>query len=577
MIKMIFPFLIMLGIALQVQCQQQATAFDMNERLGRGINMGNAFEAPTETAWGNPWQPEYFKIMAELGFSHVRIPVRWSTPERSMEEPPYTIYETFMNRIKQVVDTALKYQLHPIINMHHHDDLFQDPIGQKDRFLAQWSQIASFFQDYPDSLLFEVLNEPHDNLTPDLWNEFFAQALDTIRESNPTRTVLLGTALFGGLSGVPYLDVPEDSYLILSVHYYNPFQFTHQGASWVGDNSDEWLGTKWLDTEEERQTIINEFNLIQQFTAEHNIPVHVGEFGAYSTADLESRVRWTNFLARWFEEQSFSWAYWEFSAGFGIYNPNNGQFNTPLVNALLHNPMPDPTQVMYTPLLEESFEQGAGGWQLNTFESAQATMTVDDGNLIIIITNMGTESWHVQLSKQGIPLLKNNLYKVTFDAFAQENPRYATSYMGKSSSPWTSYSSYNTTHIDTQENTYNFTFFMNNPDDNNARMVFDLGLSDTNIAFSRILIERLDLVTSIHSPGLSNINIYPNPTREHFIVTNLDEFHTLTLFDFGGRNLRSYKVNHPEFKMDMSGILPGSYILQAKNDNESYNFKVIKK
>ena len=33
---------------------QTPTAFEMNQRLGRGINMGNAFEAPTETEWGNP-------------------------------------------------------------------------------------------------------------------------------------------------------------------------------------------------------------------------------------------------------------------------------------------------------------------------------------------------------------------------------------------------------------------------------------------------------------------------------------------------------------------------------------------
>ncbi|MEQ8413107.1 MAG: hypothetical protein RIB71_01525 [Imperialibacter sp.] len=55
---------------------QTASSFDVNDRLGRGINMGNSFEAPTEDAWSNPWQPEYFKIIADLGFQHVRLPVR---------------------------------------------------------------------------------------------------------------------------------------------------------------------------------------------------------------------------------------------------------------------------------------------------------------------------------------------------------------------------------------------------------------------------------------------------------------------------------------------------------------------
>ena len=86
--------------------------------------MGNCFEAPTENAWGNPWNPEYFKIMSELGFDHVRLPVRWETDERSIPTAPYTINPLFLERIQQVVDTALKYKLHIIVNMHHHDSLY---------------------------------------------------------------------------------------------------------------------------------------------------------------------------------------------------------------------------------------------------------------------------------------------------------------------------------------------------------------------------------------------------------------------------------------------------------------------
>jgi aryl-phospho-beta-D-glucosidase BglC (GH1 family) len=73
--------------------------------------MGNAFEAPTETAWGNPWQPEYFEIMAEMGFQHVRLPIRWETNERSLPHPPYTIKEEFLERIREVVDLALEQNL----------------------------------------------------------------------------------------------------------------------------------------------------------------------------------------------------------------------------------------------------------------------------------------------------------------------------------------------------------------------------------------------------------------------------------------------------------------------------------
>src|SRR5687768_14982100 len=101
--------------------QNRIPAFEMNDRLGRGINMGNTFEAPSEDEWGNPWKSEYFKVISELGFNHVRLPVRWEPATRSMATAPYTIQPVFLERIKAVIDTALRYNLHIIVNMHHHE------------------------------------------------------------------------------------------------------------------------------------------------------------------------------------------------------------------------------------------------------------------------------------------------------------------------------------------------------------------------------------------------------------------------------------------------------------------------
>ena len=314
-----------------------ATAQEINDRLGRGINIGNTFEAMQ--SWQSTFVPDDLKRIADLGFSHVRIPIRWERDDRSMASSPYTIYPDFLTKIKSVVDKALKQKLHVIINMHHHDALYANPAAGKDRFLSQWEQIADYFKAYPDSLLFEILNEPHDQLTPTLWNSYAKEALQRIRVTNPKRCVLLGTAEWGGVGGLRSLEIPDDPQLILTLHYYNPFHFTHQGASW-SEGSEAWLGTKWQDTDFERQTVANDFKAAVSLANEKNIPVHVGEFGAYSRADMDSRVKWTCFLARWFEQQQFSWAYWEWNSGFGIYDPRTGQYQQRLVNALIKDPMP---------------------------------------------------------------------------------------------------------------------------------------------------------------------------------------------------------------------------------------------
>ena len=244
-----------------------------------------------------------------------------------------------MQIIQNVVDEALKNKLHVIINMHHHDNLFANPSAEKLRFISQWEQISDYFKNYPDSLLFEILNEPHDKLTPALWNEYSKEALNVIRKTNPERCVLLGTAEWGGVGGLKSLEIPNDQNIIVTVHYYSPFEFTHQGASW-SEGSEAWVGTQWHDTELERQAIVEDFKLAINLAKDKNIPIHVGEFGAFSRADIDSRVRWTRFLIRWFEQQGFSWAYWEWNSGFGIYNPQSGEYNQRLIDALVKDEMP---------------------------------------------------------------------------------------------------------------------------------------------------------------------------------------------------------------------------------------------
>src|SRR5690606_5165563 len=123
---------------------------------------------------------------------------------------PYPIAPEFLERLTNVIDQALAADLRVIINMHHHDPLFEDPESGKARFLAQWRQIAEHFAEYPETLIFEILNEPHGALTPSLWNEFAASALEVIREKDTTRIVLIGTAEWGGLNALDELKLPED-------------------------------------------------------------------------------------------------------------------------------------------------------------------------------------------------------------------------------------------------------------------------------------------------------------------------------------------------------------------------------
>ncbi len=571
-----FIVLFIFLFSLDGRTQNRLSAFEMNDRLGRGINMGNAFEAPSETEWGNPWQPGYFEIISDLGFDHVRLPVRWEPADRSMANSPYTINQTFLKRIQQVVDSAINHNLLIIVNMHHHEALFEDPDGQKERFLSQWNQIAIFFKDYSDKLLFEVLNEPHGNLTPEKWNEFFSDALVEIRKTNPTRIVLMGVAEYGGLGGIIHLALPEDEYIIVSPHYYNPFNFTHQGAEWV-DNSEEWLGSKWYDTEANRETVANDFRFALQFSEENNIPIYVGEFGAYSKADIESRELWTTFLARWFEEQGLSWAYWEFSAGFGIYNPDTKELLEPLVNALMNNEMLDPTPIFATPVYTSDFSVSTDGWFLNTQSGASGSLSVSNGEMSVSLTNGGTEGWHAQLVKNNIPLEKDEMYRVSFKARVTTN-RSATFYIGRASNPWNAYSGYNGINLGVDEANFVFSFTMNDPSDPMARLVFDLGKNVAGVIISEVKVEKLKFViTAIDKFKLkSKIRFYPNPVSSTLHIDDLNRYRFVEIYDLNGRPVAHFDVKPTSSSLQMDTYPQGIYVIRLLGDGLDDRIKIIK-
>jgi endoglucanase len=299
----------------------QPVAADLTSHLGRGINLGNKLEAPAEGEWGSPVESWMVTTIAEGGFATVRVPVRWSAHADTIA--PYTIDDEFIARITWVVDQALAAGLRVVLNVHHYQEIFTDPHGERERFLALWQQIATHFNDRPDGLLFEALNEPHDSLTAERWNALFPEALAVIRETNPDRDVIVGTAEWGGIGAMAKLQLPDDDHLIFTFHYYEPFAFTHQGAEWV-DGADEWLGTTW-GTPEDRAAVQRDFDAVAAWAADRGLAVFLGEFGAYARAPMDARVAWTEFVRHEAERRGFSWAYWEFDAGFGAFG--DGQWN----------------------------------------------------------------------------------------------------------------------------------------------------------------------------------------------------------------------------------------------------------
>lgn len=278
-------------------------------------------------------EAEFFPLIKQAGFHHVRLPVKWTS--HASKEAPYTVDPAFFARVDEILKQAEESGLRVVLNHHHYSELDARPKEELPRAVAIWKQIASRYKDRGDWLYFELMNEPHEELNKDnAWTALIPPLLAAVRETNPTRPVIIGPPFWNGMWALGKFRLPDDANLIVTVHYYNPFHFTHQGAHWVKD-SDKWLGTKWTESEQELATVRKEFDATAAWAKEHHRPIYLGEFGAFSKADDDSRARWTKTIVSEAEKRGWSWCYWEFGAGFGVYDREKKVWRESLRDALL--------------------------------------------------------------------------------------------------------------------------------------------------------------------------------------------------------------------------------------------------
>lgn len=347
----VLMYAICIGKANSQETNTNKYAFEQNERLGRGVNI-IGYDPIWRDHENARMKERHFKLIKEAGFDNVRIPVmpfKFITNERD-----YKLDPQFFKTLDWVVEQALDNELMPIIDLHEHHAMQEDPIANRELFLAIWKQIAEHYKDYPKELLFEIANEP--NMKPEIWNEIHSAAHKIIRESNPDRTIIIGTIYGNQIQYLKDLELPEnDRNIIVAIHYYSPIQFTHQGAPWSTKNKN-LSGITWTNKESEESAVKADFDIAQEWSKAHNRPITLGEFGAYEKADMASRVNWTNFIVREAESRNWSWGYWQFDSDFILYDIDKEEWVSEIKNALI------PAKKIMT--INGSINSGEMGWTL---------------------------------------------------------------------------------------------------------------------------------------------------------------------------------------------------------------------
>lgn len=313
------------------------------------INLGGSLEAPASSApayWGLQVEASDLAVIANAGFDTIRLPVKWS--DYTSNNSPYTIDPAFFNTVDTIIDWAFDNELKVVLDVHHYDELYEETDAHQDRFIAMWEQIAEHYKDWWDeNLIFEIINEPYDEnrdgsgMTITRTDAINRLALAKIRESNPDRWVVLGTGQFGGMDGLRLSTPPDDAKTILSLHYYDPFEFTHQGAEFTDIPAP--LGATW-GSDADRVNLDRDFNLAESLRHQFGKPLLIGEFGVVHDGNSDGigdpiivpearRAPWTAAVRAEAEARGMGWCYWDYATSFKAYQKDQNMWFPQIRNA----------------------------------------------------------------------------------------------------------------------------------------------------------------------------------------------------------------------------------------------------
>ena len=291
---------------------------------------------------------EDVKFIAESGFDHLRIPI---DEEQMFDENLNPESEAF-DLLHNALSWCKEFKLKAVVDLHilrsHHFNAKSKPLFTEQRaqeqFYECWRKISAELKHYPRSMVaYELMNEPVAD-DSEQWNVIVNRCLEVVREIEPKRTIIIGANRWQAYDEVKNLRVPEkDKNIIISFHFYNPFPLTHYRASWTEQKENPldvyypgyivkkedveklspemkkrwgWLAKSYNDI----NTLEKQIKQAYDAATAMGRTLYLGEFGALTTADEASIIRWYRDIMTICKKYDIGHATWDYPrGGFGIF------------------------------------------------------------------------------------------------------------------------------------------------------------------------------------------------------------------------------------------------------------------
>lgn len=337
--------------------------------LSKGINLSNWFnDYSSATAYSTRFTAAAMQQIKALGFTYVRIPIGSSVLYNAAN--PSQLNNTQLLQVDAGVKRAIDAGLGVTINLHPSQNnldslLAADPLTVL-KVGAYWKAMAAYFKKYSaDKLFFEVYNEPHasagglTNQPKTWWQSVQQQLIASIRTETTTHYIIAGGEDWNSINGLLLLQPYTFPNVIYNFHFYDPFLFTHQGASWVSwepaflarnvpyPSSPEavapllpaasqnlkdalaWYGSQRYNSDSLDRWVKRAVN----WAAINNVRLICNEFGAYKAfSHRQSRLQYLTDMRTVLERNNVGWAMWEYDEGFGLIDYAGGNRANPQVD-----------------------------------------------------------------------------------------------------------------------------------------------------------------------------------------------------------------------------------------------------
>ena len=329
----------------------------------KGVNLTGWFQA--SDAHGIQFRKfgkKDFENIKSLGCDVIRLPINLHGMTNGA--PDYLIDPLLFMMLDSAVSWAEALQLHLILDNHSFDPSVNTQPSVVNILTKVWPQLAERYKNRSNLIYYEVLNEPH-GISNTLWGSIQQQTIAAIRAVDQTHTIIVGPSGYNSYNDLSQMPVYADTNLLYTFHFYDPFIFTHQGASWVTPSMEPLAGVpfpyeagtmpacppslqgSWIEgslnnypTDGTADKVKSLIDIAIAFRNQRNVPIFCGEFGVYiPNSDNDDRVAWYQLVRSYLESNNIPWTIWDYKGGFGLFEKGSDEFfehdiNVPLVEAL---------------------------------------------------------------------------------------------------------------------------------------------------------------------------------------------------------------------------------------------------